>query len=223
MNRTPIRVIALALPALVTAACASAPSGEGSAAAPASSGPRIVQPGAPGEQTRDVGAAPLDRIEGAAHTEADVAFMQGMIHHHAQALRMTALVPERTANPRFHQMARRIEISQNDEIAMMRTWLRDRGLELPDVDAHAGMLMSMPGMLTDEQMRTLRDARGADFERHFLQFMIQHHGGALVMVNELFATPGAAQESTVNFFANEVDADQTIEIRRMQQMLQELR
>jgi uncharacterized protein (DUF305 family) len=77
-------------------------------------------------------------------------------------------------------------------------------------------------MLTDEQMRTLRDARGADFERHFLQFMIQHHGGALVMVNELFATPGAAQESTVNFFANEVDADQTIEIRRMQQMLQEL-
>jgi uncharacterized protein (DUF305 family) len=222
MNRTAIRVIALALPALVTAACASAPSGEGSAAAPASSGPRIVQPGAPGEQTRDVGAAPLDLIEGAAHTEADVAFMQGMIHHHAQALRMTALVPERTTNPRFHQMARRIEISQNDEIAMMRTWLRDRGLEVPDVDAHAGMLMSMPGMLTDEQMRTLRDARGADFERHFLQFMIQHHGGALVMVNELFATPGAAQESTVNFFANEVDADQTIEIRRMQQMLQEL-
>jgi uncharacterized protein (DUF305 family) len=216
--------MALALPALVTAACASAPSGEESvpAATPASSGPRIVQPGAPGEQSRDVGAAPLDRIEGAAHTEADVAFMQGMIHHHAQALRMTALVPEHTANPRFHQMARRIEISQNDEIAMMRTWLRDRGLESPDVDAHAGMLMSMPGMLTDEQMRTLQDARGVEFERHFLQFMIQHHGGALVMVNELFATPGAAQESTVNFFANEVDADQTIEIRRMQQMLQEL-
>jgi uncharacterized protein (DUF305 family) len=85
------------------------------------------------------------------------------------------------------------------------------------------MLMSMPGMLSAEQMRTLGDARGEDFERYFLQFMIQHHGGALVMVKELFATPGAAQESTVNFFANEVDADQTIEIRRMQQMLQELR
>lgn len=181
----------------------------------------MVQPGAPGEATREYGGGPIDRIEGAAFTEADVEFMQGMIHHHAQALRMTDLVADRTRDEGFRQMALRMRISQTDEIAMMRRWLEARNLEVPDVDMHAGMLMPMPGMLSPEQMQTLRDAEGIDFERYFLQFMIQHHGGAIVMVQDLLATPGAGQETTINFFANEVDADQTIEIRRMQLMLQE--
>jgi len=204
-------------------ACASAaspgPSGGQDDAPP----PRIVQPGAPGEATRAFEGGQIDRIEGAAHTAADVAFMQGMIHHHAQALRMTALVPERSRDEAVRQMALRMRISQTDEIAAMRSWLRAHGEDVPDVDEHHGALMHMPGMLTDGQMEDLRRAEGPDFDRYFLQYMIQHHGGAIVMVNELFADAGSGQESTINFFANEVDADQTIEIRRMQQMLQERR
>ncbi len=181
-----------------------------------------MQPGAPGQDSRAFDGPSLDRIEGASYTEADVRFMQGMIHHHAQALRMAALIPARTDDRTMLQMAQRIEISQRDEIRMMQRWLRDRGLEAPSGDPN-GPLMRMPGMLTDEQMQTLRDSRGVEFERYFLQYMIQHHGGAIVMVQELFATPGAAQETTINFFANEVDADQTIEVQRMQQMLQQRR
>ena len=211
------RASALLLAAATATACATSPppSGAGSDEGPA---PRIVQPGAPGEASRDFETGSQDRIEGAAYTEADVRFMQGMIHHHAQALQMAALIPDRTSDRTFRQMGQRITISQRDEIAMMRRWLLDRGRDAPSGDP-SGPLMMMHGMLTPEQMRTLRDTEGVEFERYFLQFMIQHHGGAIVMVQELFNTPGAGQESTINFFANEVDSDQTIEVQRMQQML----
>ena len=120
--------------------------------------------------------------------------------------------------------ALRMEISQRDEIRMMRRWLAERGEEAPDGDPNsATTLPMMPGMLTPGQMRQLTDATGVEFERLFLEFMIQHHGGAILMVDELFASPGAGQESIIFHFASEVDSDQTIEIRRMQQMLEERR
>lgn len=222
----------VAATAVAASACASAGSappeatdGPPPAQAPADAGgPRIVQPGAPGEASRTYTGAGLDEIEGAAYTEADIRFMRGMIHHHAQALQMTALVTERTTSEGFRRMALRMEISQTDEIAMMVSWLRQRGEDVPHVGAHGvvhGGSMMMPGMLSAEQMEQLRGARGDEFERLFLELMIQHHQGAITMVHELFDTPGAAQESTINFFANEVDADQTIEIQRMRQMLEE--
>ena len=215
MRSNKLRTTAVAASLLLVAACAGGGTTQ-------TDGPRIVQPGAPGEDSRTFERGSLDDIEGASYTEADVHFMQGMIHHHAQALQMAALIPDRTTNRTMRQMGQRITISQRDEIAMMRRWLTERGLEAPSGDPD-GPLMMMHGMLSPEQMQTLRDSEGVEFERYFLQFMIQHHGGAIVMVQELFNTPGAGQETTINFFANEVDSDQTIEVQRMQQMLAERR
>ncbi len=160
-------------------------------------------------------------MEGVSYTEADVRFMQGMIPHHAQALEMTALVRQHATTDAVRQMALRMEISQRDEIALMEAWLRERDepVEMPGM---GGMPM-MPGMLTPEQMQTLRTARGVDFDRYFLEFMIQHHQGAIDMVARLFNSSGAAQESTVFKFAEDVDADQTMEIERMQGILVTLR
>lgn len=208
----------------------------------ADSSPRVVQAGAPGEATRGYEGGSLSDLEGAAHTDADVAFMQGMIHHHAQALEMTALIPERTTTTAIRQMGLRMEISQADEIAIMERWLRDRGLDVPDWRpsasgehaGHHGMDHAamghdmddegmMPGMLTPEQMAQLEAADGRAFDRLFLELMIQHHEGALAMVRDLYNSPGAAQESIVYHFASEVDADQDIEIRRMRQILETLR
>lgn len=202
-------------------------------------GPVTVQPGAPGEPSRVVTGTQLEAMEGVSHTEADVRFMQGMIPHHAQALQMTALVPERAASRAVHQMALRMEISQRDEIRLMASWLETRGEEVPPSAAlartgagmehgamdHAGMghgamaMPAMPGMLSPEQMQNLAAARGEDFDRLFLEYMIQHHRGALVMVDALFRTDGAAQESEVFRFASDVDADQRAEIARMQSLL----
>lgn len=167
---------------------------------------------------------------GARYTPADVRFIQGMMAHHAQALVMTALVPARTTREDMRLLAQRIEVSQRDEIALMRHWLEDRHQMVPDSGAHqmdhaaAGHDMAMrdermPGMLTPQQLARLTAATGAEFDRLFLQLMIQHHQGALVMVANLFATPGAGQETAVFTFASEVDADQRAEIRRMQAML----
>lgn len=159
---------------------------------------------------------------------ADVAFMQGMIGHHAQALVMTDLVAERTTSADLRRLALRIEVSQRDEIALMRAWLQQRGHEAPDPLAHAGHGAThdahahMPGMLSDAQLAELRAAHGVAFERLFLQFMIQHHEGALVMVRELFASPAGGQEAEIFQFASDVDADQQMEITRMRRMLAEL-
>lgn len=155
------------------------------------------------------------------HTEADVRFMQGMIPHHAQALEMSALVEERTDNRDIRLLAKRIDISQRDEIGLMGRWLQARGEEVPGEHAHhmMGDHGLMPGMLTPAQMAQLREARGPDFDRLFLEFMISHHEGALFMVRELFSSPGAGQETEISTFASHVDADQHIEIQRMRQML----
>jgi uncharacterized protein (DUF305 family) len=146
-----------------------------------------------------------------------------MIGHHAQAVEMSALVPTRTSLEEMRLLAQRIAISQADEIKMMQEWLRSRGESAPDEHAHhAHGATLMPGMLTPEEMRRLADAAGAEFDRLFLEFMIKHHAGALVMVNELMAQPGAGQESDIFAFASDVDADQRMEIDRMGAMLKEL-
>jgi uncharacterized protein (DUF305 family) len=159
------------------------------------------------------------------YTPADVEFMQGMIAHHAQALDMVALVPDRTTTQSIHVLAQRIDISQRDEIRLMRSWLTERGQAAPDPGAahghHAGggHEMLMPGMLTSEQMARLASAKGGEFDRLFLQLMIQHHQGALTMVKTLFGTQGAAQETPTFRYASEVDTDQRFEIERMQKLL----
>lgn len=155
------------------------------------------------------------------HTPADVQFMQGMLAHHAQAVEMTALVPDRTESADIRLLARRIAISQDDEMALMRRWLEDRDEAVPGPHAHhTGEHAAMPGMLTPAEMARLRSARGPEFDRLFLESMIHHHEGALVMVAELFATDGAGQESELYQFAAHVESDQTIEIARMRAMLE---
>ena len=159
------------------------------------------------------------------YVEADVRFMQHMIAHHAQALEMTSLVRERTDRADIRLIAERIEVSQNDEIARMRSWLSARGESTaPAATGHAGhgaaaAHSTMPGMLTPEELSRLANARGAEFDRLFLELMIKHHEGALVMVAELFATDGAGQELDIFRFASDVDTDQRAEIRRMRAIL----
>lgn len=172
---------------------------------------------------RDAAVAELDslyraRIESARarFSQADVHFMQGMIAHHTQALIMSEMAPSHGASPSVLTLTARTINAQADEIATMRRWLEDRGQVL-----HHDM-GTMPGMLTDEQMRELDAARGRDFDRLFLTFMIQHHSGAVTMVHELFATDGAAQGDDVFKIASDIQADQTSEIRRMELMLEAL-
>jgi uncharacterized protein (DUF305 family) len=160
-------------------------------------------------------------------TEADVHFMSGMIGHHAQAIAMSRLAPTHGASPSLSTLAARIINAQTDEITLMQQWLRDRRQTVPE-PSPKGMkmvmngeehMMLMPGMLTDEQMKQLEDAKGKEFDQLFLTFMIQHHQGALAMVRELFATPGAGQDEATFKLASDVNADQETEIARMQKML----
>ena len=182
----------------------------------AGANPPIIQPGAPGDASRVITAERAANLSRVQHTEADVRFMQGMIGHHGQALEMTALLPSRTSREEMRLLARRIDASQADEIKMMQEWLTTRGARLPDPHAHhAAGASLMPGMLTAGEMARLQAASGAEFDRLFLEFMIKHHEGALVMVKELFSTPGAGQEADVFAFASDVDADQRMEIDRM--------
>jgi len=153
------------------------------------------------------------------YVDADVHFMQGMIHHHQQAVVMSAMAPSHGASDRIQLLAKKIDLSQNDEMVFMRRWLEDRGLPAPDVGGHDHMMMLMPGMLTPEEMARLAGAAGPAFDRLFLQLMIRHHEGALLMVAELFATPRAAQATEVYRFASDVEADQGTEIARMRVML----
>ncbi|MFN8583307.1 MAG: DUF305 domain-containing protein [Gemmatimonadaceae bacterium] len=161
------------------------------------------------------------------YTDADVAFMSGMIHHHAQALVMAAWAPTHGASAQVQTLCERIINAQQDEIRTMQTWLRSRNREAPEPNP-AGMpmemdgvrhVMPMPGMLTEEQMSQLNAARGNAFDRLFLSFMIQHHRGAITMVRTLLSQPGAAQDEVVFKFANDVQVDQGTEIARMERML----
>ena len=156
------------------------------------------------------------------YSEADVRFMQGMIGHHAQALVMAALVPSHSANADLRLLAEKIDVSQRDEIATMRRWLRARHEALPDSSGHQHQPELMPGMLTEAELEQLGSARGSEFDRLFLTFMIRHHEGALTMVARLFSSAGAVQEPEIAGFANDVNADQRAEIRRMQALLEKI-
>ena len=157
---------------------------------------------------------------GALYTAADVHFMQGMIAHHGQAIHMSRLAAARGANPRVLKFANKIDQSQEVEIRQMQEWLRENGQEVPQ--AESWRTMSMPGMLTVEQLARLDSAKGVDFDRQFLTLMIQHHQGALQMVADLLATPRAAQDVNISVFATDVEISQTAEIAIMQQMLADL-
>lgn len=165
------------------------------------------------------------------YTAADIAFMTGMISHHAQAIRMSKWAPDRGASDAVRRLTARIINAQADEIVIMQQWLADRNQKVPEPNP-AGMQMQhgdhtmthlMPGMLSEAQMAQLEKARGREFDRLFLTFMIQHHKGAVQMVNELFATPGAGQDEIVFKFASDVHTDQTTEIARMERMLEALK
>lgn len=161
------------------------------------------------------------------YTPADVQFVTGMISHHAQAIVMAGWAPTHGASPSVRTLCERIINAQTDEITLMQNWLRDRRQPAPDAKAVPMKMMMdgvehemlMPGMLTDAQMKQLNQANGLEFDRLFLRLMIQHHQGALTMVDQLFATPGAGQDEAVFKFASDVSADQSTEIDRMQKML----
>jgi uncharacterized protein (DUF305 family) len=162
------------------------------------------------------------------YTPADVHFMTGMIAHHAQAVMMAGWAPSHGASASLRAMCERIVVGQGDEIVLMQRWLRERHEMVPDGDASHDMMPGMdhnlmPGMLTPQQLMQLDSARGMEFDRLFLTFMIQHHLGAITMVNELFGSKGGGEEEIVFRFASDVYADQTTEIARMNRMLDALK
>jgi uncharacterized protein (DUF305 family) len=165
----------------------------------------------------DMAGMALPATAGHGYTVADVRFMQHMIGHHAQAIIMAAKAPTHGASPNVARMAQKIDISQRDEIVFMKRWLSERGQAIP-ADS-AALAMVMPGMISDAQMAQLDAARGPEFDRLFLTFMIGHHEGALLMVRDLFDAPGAGQDSEIFRFATDVDADQRDEIYVMQKLL----
>jgi len=184
---------------------------------------RPASPRAPAHTNAPVGAAAEKADTTRKYTQADVRFMQTMIGHHAQALDMAALVPTRTQRSAMKLLAERIDVSQRDEIALMKRWLDRRGETVPAADAHHHAVMGhgqvMPGMLTQQQMDALAKAKGAAFDRLFLESMIRHHEGAIEMVEALLASPGSGQEPELFMFVSDVSADQTAEIKRMQALL----
>lgn len=202
----------------------------GCSATMARSAPARVSPGSPGDASLSPAARAKADSGRPPYTAADVRFMQGMIGHHAQAVVMAGWAPTHGARGDVKILAERIDVAQRDEIVTMQRWLRERHEMVPDANArheHAGMDMPgmdmpgtlMPGMLTPEQMTQLSRATGPEFDRLFLTFMIQHHQGALTMVEQLFSSQGAGQDDDIFKFASDVGADQTAEIDRMRTML----
>ena len=210
----------------------------GQPTAPVPEGAPIVQPGAPGQKSRvlaDASTVSPPRAPAAA----DISFMQGMIMHHSQAVEMTDLLRSRSHNKDIQELGKRISISQTDEMKSMKQWLEDRGLpvsmehghmdSMNDMKNMKGMdhmdhknmsaMPLMPGMLTAQQMKALEKASGPVFDHLFLTGMIQHHTGALVMVQDLFDTPGAGQDAVLFDFATDVDNTQRAEIEIMRRML----
>jgi uncharacterized protein (DUF305 family) len=181
---------------------------------------RTVQPGAPGEPTEELSDEEADAVTPPEHSPADTAFMQDMILHHQQALDMAALVEDRTERDDLPMLAERITVAQESEIELIEEWLSDRDEEVPDtdVDADHGEHADMPGMATEAQLEALEDARGAAFDRMFLELMIAHHRGAVTMVEELYAD-GGGLEPAADRLARDVEADQNAEITRMEELL----
>jgi uncharacterized protein (DUF305 family) len=216
------RALLLGGVAVLLAGC-SGDSADPQAARTGEVAPNIVQPGAPGEPSRTLSVEELAELDATEHTDIDIAFMQGMIHHHAQALRMTALVPERSASSDVKLLSERVDVSQEAEIQAMTDWLAARGEEAPELHrvhghAHGGGQVLMPGMLTEQELQELEQADGAAFDRLFLELMIRHHEGAITMVEQLYGA-GGGLEPSIDAFARHVDADQQIEIARMQRLL----
>lgn len=225
------RLLYVAATALLSVATACASSSAGGTP-PASTG------NAGGRSASELEALYRARIDSSRtrYTDADVAFMNGMIHHHAQAIEMSQLAPTHAASESIRTLAARIINAQQDEIATMQRWLRDRGQPVPEVHrmddgrvmVHApGMQHGgghdhtmMPGMLTEAELASLRAAHGVAFDRLFLQLMIRHHQGAVTMVQDLFATDGAGQDEDVFRFATDVHVDQRTEVARMERMLE---
>ena len=185
----------------------------------------VVQPGAPGEPSKTL--PPSTRPTVPHLSQADVDFMQGMIMHHSQAVEMTAMIPSHTENKDVQSLGAKISSSQMDEINFMKRWLVARhepvSMAMPDMDVSGQSMAPMPGMLTAAQMAALRRAKDAEFDRLFLAGMIQHHNGALIMVKDLFDTPGAGQDADLFNFATDADNTQRAEIRIMQDMLEKKR
>ncbi len=234
MLHAPLRTFALALGVLAITGCGAAGrAGPESAPEPVSdaSAPDAAADRAQLERLESIARARADSARSRVHP-ADVEFMQGMIHHHAQAVVMSRMAPEAGAAPSLLTLTGRILNAQRDEITLMQQWLRDRDQSVPEVDDEGRIAatddssmhahMHMPGMLTPAQLDELSRARGADYDRLFLAFMIQHHEGAVAMVDDLFAIDGAAQDDAVFKIASDIQVDQRTEIARMQRMLDAL-
>ncbi len=198
------------------------------AGAQQSAPPRIIQPGAPGQPSKVL--PPSTHPATPQPSEADIRFMQGMVMHHSQAVTMTALIPSHTTNGQIRLLGARISRSQTDEMQFMQRWLHNRGQSesmpmpaampgMPEMDMAGNPMPSMPGMLTPAQMSALTAAHGAAFDHLFLTGMIQHHNGALTMVNDLFNTAGAGEDADLFDFATDADNTQRAEIRIMQGIL----
>ena len=185
----------------------------------------VVQLGAPGQPNRTLSPEEQQSVTLPGHTEADVTFARGMMEHHAQALVMTAYVPDRTDNESLQLMAERMNVGQEQEIELLETWLTDMGESPRDLNSsghgHGADGEAMYGMLTDAELAQLEAAEGEEFERLFLTLMIRHHEGAIDMVMKMI-DDGGSLESRIDQFGREVISDQSIEIDRMQQMLAEL-
>ncbi|EGN76245.1 hypothetical protein A28LD_0326 [Idiomarina sp. A28L] len=188
----------------------------------------IIQPGAPGQPSRQISSDEAIQLVSARYSDADVKFMQGMLPHHQQALDMTVLLAQRTSSNEMIELADRIERTQKDEIEFMQQWLQERGEDVPSTDWRGGEHeghhghhnhQNMKGMATPEQMAELEAASGPDFDRMFLEFMIKHHEGALSMVNDLLRQRGSAQVPEMFEFVNDINNDQKAEIERMLVML----
>jgi uncharacterized protein (DUF305 family) len=196
----------------------------------------VVKPGAPGEDSRVLDPSEMPSYAPEPVTEADVEFMQQMVGHHAQAIVMTALVPDRTTDEELRQFVGRMDLTQVAEIEQMQGWLEEQGEDVPawdpvfgaqggHSDGMAGMDMGdgepMPGMATQEQLDALAAAEGEEFERLFMELMTQHHLGAMQMVEDLFAAGGGGEDEIFRLAAH-IRSDQAIEIERMARMLADL-
>jgi uncharacterized protein (DUF305 family) len=226
-HRAQSTALALTAAGVLLAACSGDSEESESGEAPSGSDQQvnIVQGAAPGEPSRRIDPDEVEQTEATPHTRADVDFMQGMIHHHAQALVMTSMVRDRSASRDIPILARRIEVSQEMEVETMARWLRERDEDVPTAEDHkndhGGGGNLMPGMVGHEKLAKLADARGREFDRMFLEFMIRHHQGALTMVERLYDRDGG-NEPSIDLFARHVDSDQNIEINRMAGLLAEV-
>jgi uncharacterized protein (DUF305 family) len=218
-----VKVVAIALMFLVggrgSVALSSPAPLPGLPALQAASAAPIFQPGAPGQPSKPITAAQSLEIGRSAFNPLDVKFMQDMIEHHAQAVEMVELLETRTSRNSMRLLGKRISMSQSSEIEMMRGWLTRRGEYAPDPHAHHMHGMTMTGMLSPQQMDALAAAKGAEFDRLFLQGMVQHHRGALEMVNALTSAPDTGEDAALSDFLTNIVADQTAEIERMNEML----